>query len=147
MSLSQLSSYQKTDTWENLGVLKEVRFKASLSGGKGGQNVNKVSTKIELYWIPSESKLVEEDVKQILLTKLASKLSQEGELRVVCEEDRSQLKNKEKAIEKFHKLLTACFKVQKKRTATKPTRSSVRKRLDGKSKQKTIKANRRKPEL
>jgi ribosome-associated protein len=147
MSLSQLSSYQKTDTWENLGVLKEVRFKASLSGGKGGQNVNKVSTKIELYWIPSESKLMEEDVKQILLTKLASKLSQEGELRVVCEEDRSQLKNKEKAIEKFYKLLTACFKVQKKRTATKPTRSSVRKRLDGKSKQKTIKANRRKPEL
>ena len=147
MSLSQLSSYQKIDTWENLSVLKEVRFKASLSGGKGGQNVNKVSTKIELYWIPSESKVLEEDVKQILLTKLASKLSQEGELRVVCEEDRSQLKNKEKAIEKFYKLLTACFKVQKKRTATKPTRSSVTKRLDGKSKQKTIKANRRKPEL
>lgn len=113
MSLSQLSSYQKSDTWENLGVLKEVRFKASLSGGKGGQNVNKVSTKIELYWIPSESKLLEEDVKQILLTKLANKLSQEGELRVVCEEDRSQLKNKEKAIEKFYKLITACFKVQK----------------------------------
>ncbi len=147
MSLSRLSAYQKIDTWENLGILREVRFKASLSGGKGGQNVNKVSTKIELYWIPSESKLIEEEVKLILLTKLANKLSQEGELRVVCEEERSQLKNKEIAIEKFYKLITACFKVQKKRTATKPTRSSVTKRLDGKSKQKTIKANRKKPEL
>jgi len=147
MNLSSLSSFQKTDTWENLGILKEVRFKASLSGGKGGQNVNKVSTKIELYWTPAASKLIEEDVKQILLTKLASKLSQEGELRVVCEEERSQLKNKEIAVEKFYKLITACFKVQKKRKATRPTKSSVTKRLDGKSKQKTIKANRRKPEL
>ena len=147
MSLVTLSSYQKTDTWENLGVLKEVRFKASLSGGKGGQNVNKVSTKIELYWSPAASYILEEDVKQILLTKLANKLSNEGELRIVCEEERSQLKNKEKAIKKFYKLITACFKVQKKRKATKPTKSSVTKRLDGKSKQKTIKANRRKPEL
>ncbi|MBC7486186.1 MAG: aminoacyl-tRNA hydrolase [Cytophagaceae bacterium] len=142
-----LSSYQKTETWENLSILKELRFKASLSGGKGGQNVNKVNTKIELYWTPAESKLIEEEVKQVLLTKLASKLSQEGELRIVCEEDRSQLKNKEKAMEKFYKLITACFKVQKKRKATKPTKSSVTKRLEGKSKQKTIKANRRKPEL
>ncbi len=141
------SSYQKTETWKILGVLKEVRFKASLSGGKGGQNVNKVSTKIELYWTPAASKLIDEEVKEVLLTKLAGKLSQEGELRIVCEEDRSQLKNKEKAIIKFYKLITACFKVQKKRKATKPTKSSVAKRLEGKSKQKTIKANRRKPEL
>ncbi|MDB5257064.1 MAG: yaeJ [Chitinophagaceae bacterium] len=147
MTPLSFSSYQKTATWENLGILKEVRFKASLSGGKGGQNVNKVSTKIELYWTPAESKLIEEEVKEVLLTKLAAKLSQEGELRIVCEEDRSQLKNKEKATEKFYKLITACFKVQKKRKATKPTKSSVTKRLEGKSKQKTIKANRRKPEL
>lgn len=147
MESLSLSSFQKTETWETLGVLKEVRFKASLSGGKGGQNVNKVSTKIELYWTPSASKLIEEEVKEILIAKLASKLSQEGELRVVCEEERSQLKNKEKALEKFYKLITACFKIQKKRKATKPTRSSVTKRLDGKSKQKNIKANRRRPEL
>ena len=147
MNHLSFSHYQKTETWENLGILKELRFKASLSGGKGGQNVNKVSTKIELYWTPAESKLIEEKVKEVLLTKLASKLSQEGELRIVCEEDRSQLKNKEKAMEKFYKLITACFKIQKKRKATKPTKSSVTKRLDGKSKQKTIKANRRKPEL
>lgn len=147
MSLVQHASYQKADTWENLGVLKEVRFKASLSGGKGGQNVNKVSTKIELYWSPASSYVIEEEVKQILVTKLANKLSNEGELRIVCEEERSQLKNKEIAIEKFYKLITACFKVQKKRKATRPTKSSVTKRLDGKSKQKTIKANRKKPEL
>ncbi len=142
-----LSAFQKTDTWENLGILKEVRFKASLSGGKGGQNVNKVSTKIELYWSPSESKILEEDIKQILLTKLATKLSQEGELRIVCEEERSQLKNKEKAIAKFYALLCTCFKVQKKRKATRPTKSSVVKRLESKSKQKDIKSNRRKPDF
>lgn len=141
------STYQKRDTWEALGILKEVRFKASLSGGKGGQNVNKVSTKIELYWSPGESKLLEEEVKAILLTKLAAKLSQEGELRIVCEEERSQLKNKEKAIAKFYALLCACFKVQKKRKATRPTKSSVVKRLESKSKQKDIKSNRRKPDF
>jgi ribosome-associated protein len=142
-----LSAFQKTNTWENLGILKELRFKASLSGGKGGQHVNKVSTKIELYWSPSESKILEEEVKQILLTKLAPKLSQEGELRIVCEEERSQLKNKEKAIAKFYALLCACFKVQKKRKATKPTKSSVTKRLESKSKQKDIKSTRRKPDF
>jgi ribosome-associated protein len=147
MTSSSLSIYQKAETWENLGIVKELRIKASLSGGKGGQNVNKVSTKIELYWTPSESKLLEEEVKQILLTKLSSKLSQEGELRVVCEEDRSQLKNKEKAIQKFYRLLTACFVTHKKRKATRPTKASVKKRLDGKSKKKLIKANRNKPTL
>jgi len=145
--LNPLSSFQKPDTWENLGILKELRIKASLSGGKGGQNVNKVSTKIELYWSPNESKIIEEDIKQILLTKLAAKLSQEGELRIVCEEERSQLKNKEKAIAKFYALLCTCFKVQKKRKATRPTKSSITQRLEGKSKQKEIKSNRKKPDF
>ena len=147
MTLPDFASYQKKETWETLGILKEVRFKASLSGGKGGQNVNKVSTKIELYWSPAESKLIDEEVRTLLLNKLSSKLSHEMELRVVCEEERSQLKNKEKAISKFYALLTACFKIQKKRKPTRPTKSSVTKRLEGKSKQKDIKANRRKPEL
>jgi ribosome-associated protein len=142
-----LSAFQKTDTWETLGILKELRIKASLSGGKGGQNVNKVSTKIELYWSPSESKILEEEVKKILLTKLATKLSQEGELRIVCEEERSQIKNKEKALTKFYALLCACFKIQKKRKATRPTKSSVTKRLESKSKQKDIKSQRRKPDF
>jgi len=147
MTLFQLSDYQKTSTWETLGVLREVRFKASLSGGKGGQNVNKVSTKIELYWTPADSSLLDEEVKDKLLLKLGSKLSTEGELRVVCEEERSQLQNKQKAIDKFYKLLTACFKVQKKRKATRPTKASVTRRLEGKSKKKIIKANRGKPKL
>ena len=146
MSIS-FSYFQKTVAWENLDVLKEVRIKATLSGGKGGQNVNKVSTKIELYWSPNESKILEEEVKQILLTKLANKISQEGELRIVCEEERSQLKNKEKAIAKFYALLCSCFIVQKKRRATRPTRSSITKRLDGKSKQKDVKAKRKKPDF
>lgn len=141
------STYQKPSIWEELDILKEVRFKASLSGGKGGQNVNKVSTKVELYWTPGESKLLDEEVKQVLMNKLSTKLSTEGELRIVCEEERSQLKNKEKAISKFYDLLSSCFKVQKKRKATKPNYTSVVKRLDSKSKHKDIKSNRKKPDF
>jgi ribosome-associated protein len=147
MTLFQLPDYQKASTWESLGVLKEVRFKASVSGGKGGQHVNKVSTKIELYWTPAESTLLEEEIKNKIIAKLGGKLSQEGELRVVCEEERSQLQNKQKAIEKFYTLLMACFKVQKKRKATHPTKASVTRRLEGKSKKKIIKANRSNPKL
>ncbi|MDB5274059.1 MAG: yaeJ [Chitinophagaceae bacterium] len=143
----QLSDYQKASTWETLGVLREVRFKASISGGKGGQHVNKVSTKIELYWTPSESTFLDEEIKHQLIIKLGSKLSAEGELRVVCEEERSQLQNKQKAVEKFYKLITACFVVQKKRKATRPTKASVTRRLEGKSKKKIKKENRGKPKL
>jgi ribosome-associated protein len=142
-----MEDYQKISALEKIGILREVKFKASLSGGKGGQNVNKVSTKIELYWKPADSKILNEEIKNKILSKIGSKLNKEGELRIVCEENRSQLKNKQKAIEKFYKLLTNCFKEKKKRRSTKPTKSSVKKRLEGKSKQKNLKAGRKKPEF
>lgn len=115
MNAATLALYQKTETWINLNILREVRFKATTSGGKGGQHVNKVSSRIELFWTPSESASLEEEIKERLLAKLASKLNQEGELRIVCEEERSQLQNKQKAIEKFYKLITSCFKEPKKK--------------------------------
>ena len=136
------SDYQNPDTWRDSQIIREVKFKASLSGGKGGQNVNKVSTKMELYWNPSTSEVLSELQKAKVLNKLSNKLSHEGELRLISEEERSQLRNKEKVSEKFYILLASCFKVKKIRRATKPTKSSNEKRLGGKSIKKNIKKNR-----
>ncbi|MFL5731078.1 MAG: alternative ribosome rescue aminoacyl-tRNA hydrolase ArfB [Cytophagaceae bacterium] len=134
------------ETWRNSSIIKEVRFKASLSGGKGGQNVNKVSTKIELYWKPGESYVLSEEQKSKVVLSLEGKLSHEGELRIVSEEERSQLRNKEGAMDKFFNLIASCFKVKKKRRATKKSKASQERRLTGKSIKKDIKKNRRKPD-
>jgi ribosome-associated protein len=140
------SIFQDPETWRNSRIIKEVKFKASLSGGKGGQNVNKVSTKVELYWVPSSSFVLSENQKVKVISKLGSKLSNEGELRLVSEEERSQLRNKENVSDKFYNLLAGCFKVRKLRRITKPTKGSNERRLGGKSIKKDIKKNRRKPD-
>src|SRR5580704_9063890 len=84
---------------------KEVIYKTSRSGGKGGQNVNKVSTKVELLFDISQSLLFTDDEKQLLQTKLQSRFNKDGYVQVVCEEERSQFLNKEKAIEKLSVIL------------------------------------------
>jgi ribosome-associated protein len=140
------ADYHLPETWRNSGIIKEVKFKASLSGGKGGQNVNKVNSKVELYWTPLHSEILSEDQNTKVISKLANKLSHEGELRLVAEEERSQLKNKETVKEKFYKLLASCFKVVKPRRKTKPTKGSVERRLGGKSNIKDKKQNRKKPD-
>jgi ribosome-associated protein len=140
------STYTNPETWRNSNVIKEVKFKASLSGGKGGQNVNKVSTKIELYWTPASSAVLSENQKTKVIIKLSNKLSNEGELRLVSEEERSQLRNKENVSEKFYILLAGCFKEKKKRRATKRTKGSNERRLDSKIIKKDVKQNRRKPD-
>jgi ribosome-associated protein len=140
------STYTNPETWRNSNIIKEVKFKASLSGGKGGQNVNKVSTKVELYWTPAASTILSENQKAKVITKLSGKLSNEGELRLVSEEERSQLRNKEKVSEKFYSLLAGCFKEKKMRRATKPTKGSNERRLGSKTKKKDVKQSRRKPD-
>jgi ribosome-associated protein len=112
----------------------EFVFQASRSSGPGGQNVNKVSSKVELRFNVKNS---------ILLTEL-NKL---GELVLVAQTDRSQLKNKEKVIEKFYLLLTRSLTPGKKRYRTRPTKASVEKRLESKRVISSIKANRKGPEL
>ena len=144
--MKDFTIYQNINIWEEIGLLREVKFKASLSGGKGGQNVNRVHTKAELYWKPFSSQVLEPEVKEKIISRISSKLSAEGELRIVCEEERSQLKNKQKAIQKLYGLLSSCFKERKKRKATKPSKASVRKRLDEKAKQKKLKSDRKKPD-
>lgn len=145
--MSDSTIYTNPDTWRNSNIIKEVKFKASLSGGKGGQNVNKVSTKIELYWKPVESCVLTEDQKLKISSKLQNKLSQEGELRIVSEEERSQLRNKENAMDKFFNILASCFKEKKKRRPTRKTKGSNERRLGSKTRKKEIKSNRRKPDF
>ena len=122
---------------------KELQFQASRSGGAGGQNVNKVATKVELRFHVASSEQLTEEEKARIQEKLAKRINNEGYLQVVCQEERSQLQNKELCIARFYELLRQALTRQKKRKATKPTRASVRQRLESKKKQAQKKANRR----
>ncbi|WP_276498557.1 alternative ribosome rescue aminoacyl-tRNA hydrolase ArfB [Pontibacter litorisediminis] len=124
------------------GLERELQFQASRSGGAGGQNVNKVNTKMELRFHVESSELLTEEEKALVQAKLGSRINSEGYLQVVCQTERSQLQNKELCVQRFYELLRQAFTRQKKRKATKPTRSSVRRRLEGKKKQAEKKANR-----
>jgi ribosome-associated protein len=110
----------------------EFNFTASRSSGPGGQNVNKVSTKVELRFSIHQSNILTAEEKQILLEKLASKINMEGEIILVSQSERSQLKNREKAIEKFYKLLTKALTPVRKRKPTRPSRAAKEKRLEEK---------------
>ena len=120
-------------------LLSETVFKTSRSGGKGGQNVNKVSTKVELLFDIAASAVLTDVQKEKLLQKLAAKLDNEGKLHVVSQASRSQADNKKTAAEKLIRLLENGLKDPKKRIATKPKKSSVEERLNDKKKAGAIK--------
>ncbi|WP_316768539.1 alternative ribosome rescue aminoacyl-tRNA hydrolase ArfB [Pedobacter frigiditerrae] len=128
-------------------LLKEITFKTSRSGGKGGQNVNKVSSKVELIFNVQETLLFSEDEKALLLERLKTKIDTEGNLHVVSQVDRSQLVNKEISITKFLDLLEKSLTVKKKRKPTKIPKAVVAKRLANKSVTAAKKQNRAKPSL
>jgi ribosome-associated protein len=111
---------------------KEFSFRTSRSGGKGGQNVNKVSTKVELLWNFNASSLFTDEEKSKIALRLANRISNDEIFHVVAEEERTQLRNKEIAIKKTIKLIGESLKEEKKRKPSKPTYSSVKKRLDDK---------------
>lgn len=128
-------------------ILTELNYKAVRSSGAGGQNVNKVSSKVVLTFDLKNSLAFEENEKELALTKLRSKLTSEGILILNCDEDRSQLKNKEIVTKRFLELIKKSLVIPKERKATKIPRSVVEKRLKDKSSQSEIKQNRRKPEI
>jgi ribosome-associated protein len=113
----------------------EFVIKATRSSGAGGQNVNKIASRIELIFNLSESKLLTEAEKEILANKWQHRLAQDGSIRIVCQEDRSQLKNKEKAIKKFYDLVKKSLHQPKKRIPLSPSKASIEARLKEKSNQ------------
>ena len=107
----------------------ELNFSFSRSGGPGGQHVNKVNTKVELRFTIADSMVLTEEEKAIFLEKLSKQINQEGELIVIAQETRSQLKNKSKAIEKFYDIINKALKPKKKRKPTTISKAAKEKRL------------------
>ena len=111
---------------------KEFKFVATRSSGPGGQNVNKVSTKVELRFNLFSTSLFSEIEKEIIFRKLKNKINNENDLILVSQKERSQLMNKIVVTEKFYDLVSKALTVNKKRKSTHPTLSSKLKRLEGK---------------
>jgi ribosome-associated protein len=127
-----------------MDVSREIRFQTSRSGGKGGQNVNKVETSVEGYFQVEESEILNADQKALIKEKLANRINAEGILQVRSQTHRTQLANKEEVIERMNHLITIALKKQKKRIATKPSKLVKQKRRDGKVKQSEKKSSRQK---
>jgi len=128
-------------------LLTELQYKAVRSSGAGGQNVNKVSSKVVLTFDLNASQAISEEQKTLISEKLATKLTSENILILNCDEDRSQLKNKEIVTKRFLELLKKALVVPKKRKPTKVPKSVIEKRLKDKSSVSETKQNRKKPDL
>jgi len=128
-------------------IISELSFKAVRSSGAGGQNVNKVSSKVVLTFDLINSQSLSDEEKERVQKKLKSKLTLDGILILNCDEDRSQLKNKEIVIKRFLELIEKSLVIPKERKATKIPKSVIEKRLKDKSTNSEIKQNRKKPDL
>ena len=121
----------------------ELQYRASRSGGAGGQHVNTSSTRIELLWDLTRSAAVSDEQRQLLLEKLAARLDAEGNVRVVASDRRSQLQNRESAEARLVEIVRQALVVPKKRKPTRPSKAAKQKRLNEKKKRSQQKRDRR----
>lgn len=128
-------------------ILSELNYKAVRSSGAGGQNVNKVSSKVVLTFDLNTSQALSDEEKVLIETKLSARLTSENILTLNCDEDRSQLKNKTIVIKRFLDLIKKALVVAKPRKATKVPKSVIKKRIKDKKNLSEIKANRKKPDV
>jgi ribosome-associated protein len=125
--------------------LAELDYRATRSGGPGGQHVNTSSTRIEVWWDLGSSPTLTEEQRTRLLARLSSRLDSDGRLRVVASESRSQLRNREAATERLRELVASALEVRKPRKRTKPGRAAKAARLEAKRRRSALKRDRRPP--
>ncbi len=128
----------------DIDVRSELTFKTARSGGKGGQNVNKVETMVEAYFNIAASSLLTPEQKILLNNKLANRINAEGDLLVKAQEERTQLGNKHLVIKKVNELVNQSLIVPKKRIPKKLSAAAKQKRLDQKKANAQTKEGRRK---
>ncbi|MGK2933680.1 MAG: alternative ribosome rescue aminoacyl-tRNA hydrolase ArfB [Gemmatimonadaceae bacterium] len=121
----------------------ELTVRASRASGAGGQHVNKTSSRVEVVWNVATSRALSPEDRSWLLRKLVSRLSTDGSLRVVVSETRSQLRNRDIAMERMTEVVRAALARPQKRKATKPSRSALRARVEAKKRQSLKKKLRR----
>lgn len=126
-------------------IIQELQYKAVRSSGAGGQNVNKVSSKVVLNFDLNTSKALSDEEKELISFKLSSRLTSENILILNCDEDRSQIKNKAIVTKRFLEILKNALIVPKIRKATKIPKSVIRKRIKDKKNISEVKNNRKKP--